>query len=151
MRRTVLLRTLTLALAFLHTLPARKHLAAFIVTPSWTEGWKGIGAAVTVALYLLPIRVQVRGLQYLWRRRAPALRVAGILLAVAHAVPAVDHLPRFLASFTFGDAWRGIGAAIAVAWFAAPLPAQGRLLTALARAVRPSSLPPQHPAHLESL
>jgi hypothetical protein len=55
MRRTAFLRTLTLALAFLHTLPARKHLVAFIAAPSWTEGWKGIGAAVAVALYLLPV------------------------------------------------------------------------------------------------
>jgi hypothetical protein len=151
MRRTALLRSLTLALAFLHTLPARKHLVAFIATPSWTEGWKGIGAAVAVALYLLPIRVQAHALQHLWRRRASALRVAGVVLALAHAVPAADHLPRFVASFTFGDAWRGMGAAIAVVWFLAPLRAQARILAALAHFVRPSSLPARRPPQLESL
>jgi hypothetical protein len=145
MRRTTLLRTLTVALALLHTLPARKHLVAFIATPSWTEGWKGIGAAVAVALYLLPTRVQVRALQHLWRRRASALRVAGVVLAVAHAVPAADHLPRLVESFTFGDAWRGIGAAIAVVWFVAPLRAQARILAALAHILRPSSLPASRP------
>ena len=151
MRRTALLRTLTLALACLHTLPARKHLVAFVAAPSWTEGWKGIGAALAVALYLIPVRVQARALAHLWRRRALALRVAGVVLAVAHAVPAADHLPRFFASFTFGDAWRGIGAAIAVVWFVAPLRAQARVVAALAHFVQPSSLPASPPAQLESL
>jgi hypothetical protein len=150
MRRTAFLRTLTLALAFLHALPARKHLVAFIAIPSWTEGWKGIGAALAVALYLLPVRIQARALQHLWRRRALALRVAGVVLAVAHAVPAADHLPRFFASFTFGDAWRGIGAAMAVVWFIAPLRAQARVFTALAHFVRPPSLPVSPSAQLES-
>jgi hypothetical protein len=151
MRRTAFLRTLTLALAFLHTLPARKHLVAFIAAPSWTEGWKGIGAAVAVALYLLPVKVQARALQLLWGRRAFVLRALGIVLAVAHAVPATDHLPRLVASFTFGDAWRGIGAAIAVVWFVAPLRAQARVVAALAHFVQPSSLSASRRAQVQSL
>jgi len=138
MRRSVLLRAVTLTLAFVHTFPARKHLALFVAAPSWTEGWKGIGALVAIALYLLPVSLQARGLALLWRRRASMLRVAGVVLAVAHAVPASDHLPRFLATGSPGDAWRGIGAAFAVVWFVAPLRVQARLLAALARWVRPS-------------
>jgi len=70
MRRAALLRILTLALAFVHTFPARKHVAAFLAVPSWTEGWQGFGAGLAIVLYLLPVAVQTRGLQLLWRRRA---------------------------------------------------------------------------------
>jgi hypothetical protein len=143
MRRSAFLRALTLALALLHTLPARKHLAALLTAHSasqgFTEGWKGIGATVAIGLYLLPVDVQTRGLRYLWSKRAWELRVAGALLAIAHAVPALDHVPRLIASPNFADAWRGIGATIAVAWFAAPVRAQARVLGALVRFVRPSA------------
>jgi hypothetical protein len=138
MRRSVLLRAVTLALAFVHTFPARKHLALFVAAPSWSEGWKGIGALAAIGLYLLPVSLQARGLALLWQRRAWLLRVAGVVLAVAHAVPASDHLPRFFATGGLGDAWRGIGAAFAVVWFLAPLRVQARLLAELARWLRPS-------------
>ena len=145
MRRAALLRILTLALAFVHTFPARKHVAAFLAVPSWTEGWQGLGAALAIVLYLLPVAVQTRGLQLLWRRRATLLRVAGVVLAVAHAVPAFDHVPRFVASPNFGDAWRGLGATLALVWFAAPLRAQARILGWLVRFFRASPGPKAAP------
>jgi hypothetical protein len=146
MRRAALIRVLTLALAFLHTLPVRKHLVAFVAVPSWTEGWKGFGAALAVALYLLPPKVQARALQHLWKQRASALRAAGVVLAVAHTVPAADHLPRLIASANFGDAWRGVGAAVAVLWFATPLRAQARALATLTHFVPPAPPRPMHSA-----
>jgi hypothetical protein len=136
MRRSVILRAVTFALAFIHTFPARKHLLAFAEAPSWTEGLKGFGAAFAIALYLLPTDVQRRGLAFLWRERRVLLRAAGIVLAAVHLVPAIDHLPAFLAAPTWGDAWRGFGSALAVAWFLAPLPAQARLVCFLGRAAR---------------
>jgi hypothetical protein len=143
MRRSALLRTLTLALAFVHTFPARSHLAAFFLAASWTDGWKGFGALGAIALYLLPPATQARGLQFVWRRRASTLRVAGFVLAAAHAFPAVDHLPRFFATASLGDAWRGVGAGTAVAWFLLPLRVQATLLAALVRWARlPSVKPP---------
>jgi hypothetical protein len=143
MRRLAWLRTLTLALAVLHAFPAKAHLAAFFATPSWTDGWKGFGALCAIALYLLPPTYQARGLHFLWSRHPSALRVAGFVLAVAHAFPATDHLPRFFAAGAFGDAWRGAGAAIAIVWFLLPLRVQGRCLGSLARlSLLPMALAP---------
>jgi hypothetical protein len=142
MQRAALLRSLTLALACVHAFPARRHLAAFFAMPSLSEGWKGFGAAIAVILYLLPVATQTRGLTALWRRKAYVLRIAGVVLAMAHAVPAADHLPRFLASWAFGDAWRGLGATCAMLWFVAPLTAQARVLAWLGRAARATSRAP---------
>ena len=136
MRRATLLRATTMALAFLHTFPARKHLGLFVAAPSLSEGWKGFGALIAIGLYLLPVSVQARGLHALWRRWPIVLRGLGALLAVAHFVPALDHLPRLMASPSWGDAWRGVGSGMAVLWFATPLAAQGRLIAALARFAR---------------
>jgi hypothetical protein len=136
MRRHAVVRTLTLALAFIHTFPARKHLAAFAADPSWSEGWKGVGAVVAIALYLLPARLQSRGLVFLWRERRVLLRAFAAVLAVVHLVPAMDHVPALLREPTWGDAWRGIGSAVAVAWFLAPLAAQARLISWLGRIAR---------------
>jgi hypothetical protein len=133
MPRTALLRLLTLALAFVHTFPARKHLAAFFERPSWTEAWEGFGALLAIVLYLLPVRVQVRALATLWREHRGLLRAGGLVLAAVHAVPAFDHLPRFVESFGWYDAWRGIGSALALAWFLMPVPFQAGLIGALAR------------------
>ena len=133
MRHPALLRALTLALAFVHSFAAQKHLLAFARAPSLTEAWKGFGALFAVGLYLLPLAVHVRGLRALWRERRALLRVGGVVLAVVHAVPASDHLPRFFASGQWGDAWRGLGAAIALGWFLAPLRAQATILATLAR------------------
>jgi hypothetical protein len=143
MRRTAVLRLLTLTLAFVHTFPARKHLLAFFERPSLQEGWEGFGALVAIALYLLPVRVQARALTFLWREHRGLLRAGGVLLAVAHAVPAYDHLPRFAESLAWGDAWRGLGSALAVVWFLSPVTVQGRVLVALGRLarLRPPSLP----------
>jgi len=138
MQRPAFLRILTIGLALVHTFPARKHLAAFFDEPSMTEGWKGFAALLAIALYLLPVRVQARALTALWREHRGVLRVCGLLLAIAHAVPAADHLPRFFLSLTWGDAWRGLGSAVAVAWFLAPVTVQGRVLVGLGRLVRRS-------------
>ncbi len=136
MRRSVLFRALTLALAFVHTFPAQKHLVALLHTPSFGEAWKGIGALCAVALYLLPLPVQVRGLRLLWQKRRGLLRAGGFVLAIAHAVPASDHIPRFIASGHWADAWRGVGSAIALAWFLAPLRTQAAVIGALGRLSR---------------
>jgi hypothetical protein len=136
MRRIAVIRTLTFALAFIHTFPARKHLGAFAADPSWSEGWKGVGAVVAIALYLLPVHVQSRGLAFLWRERRVLLSTVAVVLAIVHLVPALDHVPALLREPTWGDAWRGIGSAIAVAWFLAPLPAQARLISWLGRVAR---------------
>jgi hypothetical protein len=129
--RNTFLRTLTLMFAFLHAFPAKKHLALFLAHPSLDEAWKGFGAAIAIALYLLPVRWQARALGHLWYRRRSLLVATGLLLSVVHLVPATDHLPRLLANPSWPDAWRAIGAMIAVAWFLMPLPVQARTLTAL--------------------
>jgi hypothetical protein len=146
--RSVVLRAVTLAFAFMHTFPARKHLLAFAAAPSWSEGWKGFGALFAIGLYLLPLEVQRRGLAILWLERRVLLRAAGIVLAVVHLVPAIDHLPAFLATPTWADAWRGAGATFAVAWFLVPLRAQARAICLLGRAARarPASLSAMHNA-----
>jgi hypothetical protein len=134
MRHTGWLRAATIVLALVHTFPARKHLAAFVERPSFTEGWEGFGALVAIALYLLPVRTQARALGALWRQRRGALQALAYLLALVHAVPAADHLPRFVALFDWADAWRGLGSAAAVLWFLAPTPWQARVLFASGRA-----------------
>jgi hypothetical protein len=136
--RNVLLRALTLALAFLHAFPANKHLTLWLAHPSVDEAWKGFGAVLAIALYMMPVGWQARALGHLWRQRRTALVAAGIVLAMVHAVPASDHLPRLLAHASWGDAWRGIGAAIAIAWFLMPLPVQARALALLAASRPPS-------------
>jgi hypothetical protein len=133
MSRTGLLRSATLMLAFVHTFPAHTHLAAFLQTPTLADAWKGFGALLAIGLYLLPVGVQARGLAALWRRRSGLLGAGALLLVVVHAVPACDHVPRMLKSCTWADAWRGVGAMLAVAWFLAPLSLQARAVKALAR------------------
>jgi hypothetical protein len=128
---SLLLRAALVGLAFAHSFPARKHIAAFFEAPSLAEAWKGFGAAAAVALYLLPPTVYVRALGWLWTRRRAWLSAAGILLAVAHLVPAFDHLPRFVESPTWTDGWRGVGALLAFAWFATPLSLQARVVRRL--------------------
>jgi hypothetical protein len=149
MRRSAIVRFVTLALAFVHTFPARKHLAAFVVHPSWSEGWEGFGAVVAIALYLLPVRVQSRGLAFLWRERRCLLRVAGVALAVAHLVPAIDHVPALIGAPNWGDAWRGIGSTFAVVWFLAPLRAQAQLISILGQIAR-LRMAPAHIAPLQN-
>jgi len=133
MRPALLLRLSTFALAYVHTFPARKHLIAFYERPSWMEAWEGFGALFAVALYLLPVSVQARALTTLWQERRPVLRACGLLLALVHAVPAADHLPRFIAAAGWADGWRGLGSTFAVAWFLAPLPLQATVIASFAR------------------
>jgi hypothetical protein len=132
MSRLALLRVATLALAFVHTFPARSHLAAFFEAPCFADAWKGFGASIAVVLYLFPVRVQARGLALFWRSRKTMLRGLALLLVAVHAVPALDHLPRFIQSARWEDAWRGVGAAIAMLWFLAPPWMQARAFRALA-------------------
>jgi Carbohydrate family 9 binding domain-like len=131
----VAVRGALVALALVHTFPARKHVGLFLQHPSWEEGWKGFGAVIAIAIYLLPLKVYVRALGFLWARSRIALALGGWVLAAVHAVPAGDHLPRLLAEPTWGDAWRGVGAALACAWFLAPLRVQAVAL----RALRPNT------------
>ena len=88
------------ALAALHLLPARHHLADFFASPSLSDAWKGFGATFAIAVFALP-----RLAAFVWKHRALAL-----VIAAAHLVPAADHLPKLFSTWTFGDAWRGIGA-----------------------------------------
>ncbi|WP_146651982.1 hypothetical protein [Labilithrix luteola] len=60
--------------------------------------------------------------------------LASMTLTLAHVVPARDHLPRFLASVSWGDAWRGFGACLAVFWFARWAASTVRRVPVLARA-----------------
>jgi hypothetical protein len=136
MRRSALLRAVTLTLAYAHTFPARKHVAAFLDTPSLSEGWKGFGALIAIAIYLLPPEVQARALVSLWHRHKRLLRVATGLLAAAHAVPALDHLPRFFDQGGWPDTWRGVGSAAAVLWFVTPVQLQAAAVSALGRLLR---------------
>ncbi len=130
--RPLVLRAALVVLAFIHCFPAKKHLAAFAAAPSIDEAWKGFGALAAIALYLLPIRVHTRALGALWRERRIVLVALGWTLTLVHLVPAMDHLP----PANFGDAWRGVGSALACAWFAAPLPIQARVLGGVRAEVR---------------
>ena len=145
MHRKALVRCLTAAMAFVHAFPACSHLAAFVAAPSITEGWKGFGALLAVALYLLPVDVQARALFRAWRDRRGVLRVGGLVLAAAHAVPAWEHLPRFLQHPDWHDGWRGLLSTTAVVWFLTPVPAQSRALAALSRLAR---IAPRESRHL---
>jgi hypothetical protein len=112
-----------------------------VAHPSWSDAWKGLGALVAVGIYLLPVRVQARGLKALWHRRAVVAAVTWALAAV-HAVPLAEHLPRFLSSGQWADGWRGVGAAFAVVWFATPIRHQTAFLSAIQRAVHASQWAP---------
>jgi hypothetical protein len=53
-------------------------------------------------------------------RRVASWTTVRALLVAAHLVPAIDHLPRFIAAPSWADGWRGVGALVAIACFAAP-------------------------------
>ena len=118
MRRFTTWTIVSLALALLHTLPARHHLADMLASFNASDAWKGIGAGVAVALLLVPVRKQARVVGIL--RHARLLTLAGALLVVVHLVPALDHVPKFLASPSFADGWRAVGSCLAILWFGAP-------------------------------
>jgi len=117
-RDVKLVRFVTVALAALHVLPARHHLGDLASSFSMGDAWKGIGAAVAVVFLLLDGRTQARVVAALTRR--DLLATATIALAIAHLVPAFDHVPKLFAAASFADGWRAIGSTIAVAWFASP-------------------------------
>lgn len=105
------LRVLGFALAAMHLFPAKKHLALFFEQPSFGEAWKGFGAILAIAILIAP------GPLRRWKWRG----IAFGLLAVVHAVPAYDHVPRFFVSMDWADAWRGFGALVAMVFFLAPI------------------------------
>ena len=116
-----------LVLACAHLFPARKHLAALLAAPALDEAWKGLGALASIALFLLPFAWWTR--LFVALRRSPWVATAGaVLLAVAHVVPAADHLPRFLAAPSYADGWRGLGATCAALWFASIALERGALV-----------------------
>jgi hypothetical protein len=136
MRRLSILRVVTLGMAFVHSFPARRHIGLFVEAPSLSEGWKGLGALVAIGLYLLPVRVQGRALATLWNGYRTPLRIVSMLLIAAHAVPAFDHVPRFVHLPSWSDFWRGFGSLVAIAWFACPQPTQAKIVARLARLAR---------------
>lgn len=131
MRRNLVIRIVTLTLAWVHSFPALKHLRIFVAQPTLAEAWKGVGAAAAVVLYLLPPTWQARALARLWNRRRALLVSAGWLLAGAHYVPAADHFPKLLDGASWGDLWRGLGSATAVVWFVLPVHVQARALRSI--------------------
>ncbi len=135
MGRKTYLRGITLALAAMHSLPARHHLADFFAGPNPADAWKGFGALGAIALLVLPQRIQARLATLVWK-----YRLIGVVIAVAHVVPALDHLPKLFAAFTFGDAWKGIGATIAILWFLAPRAVQLAFVRAPQRPVKLAAL-----------
>jgi hypothetical protein len=124
-------RVIGIGLAALHLLPARKHLDLFFADPSLNEAWKGFGAIGAIGLLLLPLAWQLRALAAIsrWKWRIVPLGV----MALVHAVPAADHLPKLFVSFGFGDAWRGIGSILAIAFFVTPLRMRTRIASLVFR------------------
>ncbi len=113
------LRLIALGLAAMHLLPATHHIGDFVRSPSTSDAWKGFGAVFAVIALALPVRFQARIAKTLWTHRAWGMAIS-LLLVVAHLVPAADHVPKLVTSLAWSDAWRGIGASIAIAWFIAP-------------------------------
>ena len=118
MRRFTPWTIVCIGLALLHTLPARHHIEEMLASFDLGDAWKGIGAVIAVMLLVLPVRWQARAIGAF--RRARLLGLAAALLVVVHLVPALDHVPKVLASPSFSDGWRALGSCIAVLWFGAP-------------------------------
>jgi hypothetical protein len=117
-RRFTLWTIASSALALLHTLPARHHLADMLARFDSSDAWKGIGAAIAVVMLAVPAPKQARVIAVF--RRAHLLGLAAALLVVVHLVPAFDHVPKLFAAPNFADGWRALGSCIAVLWFGAP-------------------------------
>jgi hypothetical protein len=118
MRRFTPWTIASVGLALLHTLPARHHLQDMVASFCASDAWKGIGAAIAVFLLAIPVQQQARIMAVF--RRAHVLGLAAVLLVIVHLVPALDHVPKFLAQPNFSDGWRAIGSCFAILWFAAP-------------------------------
>ena len=137
MRAVYRIRPLLLGLALMHLLPATHHGRDLLAAPTVSDAWKAIGAVLAVGLLAMPAPwlVKLVGRTSRWH----TVSIVATLLAIAHVVPAADHLPKLFASPTWPDAWRGLGAAIAVAWFASPRALQLRLVRAWFRPFRSSA------------
>jgi hypothetical protein len=123
-------------LAFAHTFPATRHIGLFLREPGLNEAWKGFGSAIAVLVFLASPRKLARIIGRLWTERQALAKVLAYALVVAHMVPALDHVPRFVAAPNWADAWRGFGAVLASAWWTLPVPAQGRVIARATRAFR---------------
>ncbi len=128
--RVSLLRVVLGVLAFVHTYPSQRHLALLWAKPSVGEAWKGVGALVAICVCCMPVAWYARGLRALVKRRTSFFLITAVLVA-AHLVPATDHLPAFLAHPSWADGWRGVGSAVAAAWFVSPRTLQAQLVGAL--------------------
>jgi hypothetical protein len=133
--RPTKLSWLALGLAAMHLLPARHHLGDFLVAPSVGDAWKGFGAALAVLVLMLPTGVQARLARMLWKHRVAGV-VMSSALAVAHLVPATDHVPKLLVHITWGDGWRAVGSSVAVVWFVLPRGMQLEVVRVLARVAK---------------
>lgn len=131
-RRITIFSLATIGLALLHVLPARHHLADMASRFNLSDAWKGIGAAVAIAVLALPFENQAKVVAFLKRRKW--LGAAALLLVVVHLVPAADHVPKLLAAPSFGDAWKAIGSVLAIAWFLAPRSVHVAVLQVVTRA-----------------
>jgi len=140
MRRFTPWTIASVGLALLHTLPARHHLRDMAAYFTASDAWKGIGAAIAVALLVVPVRQQAGVIAIL--RHARLLVLASALLVVVHLVPALDHVPKLLASPNFADGWRAIGSCLAIVWFGAPRDLQLAVMRRSIGCVRPSSPSP---------
>jgi hypothetical protein len=102
-----------------------------------SDAWKGIGAVVAVALFVMPFEAQAN-LVGILKRRQLLVAVALVLVAV-HLVPASDHIPKLITSPNFADAWKALGSTVAIMWFVAPRAVHIAVLRVFTRA-RPLAL-----------
>lgn len=134
--RPLALRALLVGVAAMHLFPIVRHAPLFLAARSLGEAWKALGPIVAIGVLLVAPPTLMRAATRGWRRHRVAFVATTCALAVAHAVPALDHVPRFLATPCWGDAWRGFGASIAAVWFAIPAATQALLTVGLVRAAR---------------
>jgi hypothetical protein len=129
--RKLLVRLPLVLLAVAHAFPSAKHGQAFLAEPSLGEFWKAALAPVAVCTYLVPPERLARAIVKAWRCSPRTLGALAVVLVVVHLVPAFDHVPRFMVTPTWADAWRGIGASLASLWFTLSVPFQARIVGAL--------------------
>jgi hypothetical protein len=142
--RTFLLSLVLGALALIHVFPVTKHLRLFATELSWDEAWRGFGAlgavVLVLGLALAPKTIRARVGNAMLRNPVRRVIVLG-LLAWAHTFPVREHVPRMLASWDWSDAWRGLGATLAVLWFVAPRSFHARALRFLGSSIGRSEVP----------
>jgi hypothetical protein len=130
------IRLALLAVAALHAFPIRRHLPLLVAHATLGEAWKAVGACVAVVVLCMPTRTLAATITRAARTRPWLLGLVAWTLVAAHLVPAVDHVPAFLAHRSFADAWRGFGATLAAVWFSLTYTTQVRFFAMLARRTR---------------